>query len=294
MRPISSPRPTGRNDRRLLEPHRRPGRQVLRRASSDHAHCRNCPTYSAAATTLLDREHADGFAFGPGAAHYAEGQQAERREGPRPPSCSGSAPNGSRCRHAVFDEVAELRAIHSLPHRRSPAVLGLVNVRGELVVCVSLAAPARIAGGDARRRRSRSVRLGRHALATRAARFPVDEVQRTHRYHDGRTAAAARHRRQVRSQLHHGHCCRGRTDGRLPRRRPSPRRFEQEPRMTGTTQPALDARLFRVEARARPGPDRRPAGAGAGSAGAPTSSKPACAPPIRSRARRGSSISTPA
>ena len=38
----------------------------------------------------------------------------------------------------VFKEVAELRAIHSLPHRRGGVVLGLANVRGELLVCVSL------------------------------------------------------------------------------------------------------------------------------------------------------------
>ena len=31
------------------------------------------------------------------------------------------------------------RLIHSLPHRRQGIVLGLVNVRGELLICVSLA-----------------------------------------------------------------------------------------------------------------------------------------------------------
>lgn len=38
----------------------------------------------------------------------------------------------------AVDEVAEPRAIHGVPHR-SGIVLGLVNVRGELLVCVSLA-----------------------------------------------------------------------------------------------------------------------------------------------------------
>jgi chemotaxis-related protein WspD len=40
---------------------------------------------------------------------------------------------------AIFRQVAQLRPIHSLPHRRHRAVLGVVNVRGRLVVCVSLA-----------------------------------------------------------------------------------------------------------------------------------------------------------
>ena len=40
---------------------------------------------------------------------------------------------------SVIAEVAERRVIHSLPHRRTGIVLGVVNVRGELLVCVSLA-----------------------------------------------------------------------------------------------------------------------------------------------------------
>ena len=38
----------------------------------------------------------------------------------------------------AFQEVAERRLVHSLPHRRQGIVLGLVNVRGELLICVSL------------------------------------------------------------------------------------------------------------------------------------------------------------
>ena len=39
---------------------------------------------------------------------------------------------------SVCQEVAEKRAIHTLPHRRGSMVLGVVNIRGELRVCVSL------------------------------------------------------------------------------------------------------------------------------------------------------------
>ena len=38
----------------------------------------------------------------------------------------------------IFHDVVEPRPIHSLPHRRDAIVLGLVNIRGELLVCVSL------------------------------------------------------------------------------------------------------------------------------------------------------------
>jgi chemotaxis-related protein WspD len=41
---------------------------------------------------------------------------------------------------AIFDRVADVQAVHSLPHRRSGMSVGLVNVGGDLVVHLSLAA----------------------------------------------------------------------------------------------------------------------------------------------------------
>jgi chemotaxis-related protein WspD len=41
---------------------------------------------------------------------------------------------------SVVEEIAHLRAIHSIPHRRSRAIAGITNIRGELLVCISLAA----------------------------------------------------------------------------------------------------------------------------------------------------------
>jgi len=38
----------------------------------------------------------------------------------------------------VFEEVVEERTVHTLPHRRGGILDGLVNVRGELLLCVAL------------------------------------------------------------------------------------------------------------------------------------------------------------
>lgn len=38
----------------------------------------------------------------------------------------------------IFQEVAERRMVHKLPHHRGGIVRGLVNVRGELLLCVAL------------------------------------------------------------------------------------------------------------------------------------------------------------
>ncbi len=48
-------------------------------------------------------------------------------------------------------EVTNLRPIHSLPHRRSGVMLGLANVRGELLICVSLAMLLGVAPAAAKR-----------------------------------------------------------------------------------------------------------------------------------------------
>ncbi|MCP1454406.1 chemotaxis protein CheW [Pseudomonas kilonensis] len=98
----------------------------------EHIHCRNCSVYSAAATRLLDR--------------YALPQ--DQRDLSLAPADTdvvtrsllmfrlGEEWLGLTTRSLV--EVAPLQPIHSLPHQRSRALLGVANVRGALVACLSL------------------------------------------------------------------------------------------------------------------------------------------------------------
>jgi chemotaxis-related protein WspD len=84
----------------------------------------------------------------------------------------------------AFQEIAERRALHSLPHRRSGVVIGIVNVRGELLICAAL---DRLLGlqSDARPKRSRVIfdRLLVADWSGRRFTFPVDEVHGVHRFH---------------------------------------------------------------------------------------------------------------
>jgi len=77
----------------------------------------------------------------------------------------------------AFQEVAEHRFVHTLPHRRRSVVLGLVNVRGELLICVSL---ARLLGLESEKPRERSGVAYDRLLVThwegKRLVFPVDEV----------------------------------------------------------------------------------------------------------------------
>ena len=83
----------------------------------------------------------------------------------------------------AFQEVAERRPVHSLPHRRQGIVLGLVNIRGELLICVSLGhllGLERTPSGQTRRRTYDRL-LVANWDGNRLV-FPADEVRGIHRF----------------------------------------------------------------------------------------------------------------
>jgi len=100
---------------------------------AEHIHCRNCSVYSSAATRLLDRyaltqEHRTQVQGGEQASEITTRSILVFRLGEEWLGLP------TRC----LVEVATLQAIHSLPHQRSRALLGVANVRGALVACLSL------------------------------------------------------------------------------------------------------------------------------------------------------------
>jgi chemotaxis-related protein WspD len=100
-------------------------------------HCRNCPVYSAAAIQLLDRPLPADYRRA-GARHYA--QQKKTGQATRLSAVLFRLANEwLALPTSVFQEVAALRTTHSLPHRHGGLLLGLVNERGELLICVSAA-----------------------------------------------------------------------------------------------------------------------------------------------------------
>ncbi|MEL1090454.1 chemotaxis protein CheW [Pseudomonas sp. OB66] len=98
----------------------------------EHIHCRNCSVYSAAATRLLDRYSLQ--------QDQREAMVSKAETDVKTRSLLmfrlGEEWLGLATRTLV--EVAPLQAIHSLPHQRSRALLGVANVRGALVACLSL------------------------------------------------------------------------------------------------------------------------------------------------------------
>lgn len=143
--------------------------------------CRNCPVYARAGAQLLDR------ALAPEERREWSAQFAQARTLAAPAKISAVLfriqSDWLALPTLVFQEIAERRLIHSLPHRRRGIILGLANIRGELLLCVSLghllgwrplAPPEKL--------RASAQRLLVVRWEADRFVFPVDEVQGIHRF----------------------------------------------------------------------------------------------------------------
>jgi chemotaxis-related protein WspD len=155
-----------------------------------HIHCRNCPVFSAAARTLLDVPAPAGSGQ-TATEHFAKAEREEL-------GIAAGADTQSvivfrlraewyAIRAAMCEEITDLRPIHSLPNRRDGAVLGVANVRGELLVCISLAVVLGVAAQPEAvpaqlRRRAAVPRLLVARGTTGSVVFPVDEVHGMERF----------------------------------------------------------------------------------------------------------------
>jgi chemotaxis-related protein WspD len=151
----------------------------------EHIHCRNCAVYSAAATRLLDRyalQQED-------RAHLSASVESEVKTRSLLMFRLGEEWLGLATRTLV--EVAPQQAIHSLPHQRSRALLGVANVRGALVACLSL---VELLGLDGASTVPSGTRIMPRMLIIAAnggpVVVPVDEVDGIHAI-DERTLEAA-------------------------------------------------------------------------------------------------------
>jgi chemotaxis-related protein WspD len=159
-----------------------------------HVHCRNCPVQRAVGADLL-AQHVPGDYT----AQWTEHVSRPLKQTDRDTTSAVIFRIGSEwlaLPAAATQEISNLKPIHRVPHRTSGVVLGVVNVRGELLTCVSLArvfglenetaptssggsAPSGGPGPSALLARKRLLVIRRKDL--RAA-CPVDYVDGVHRY----------------------------------------------------------------------------------------------------------------
>lgn len=151
---------------------------------AEAVHCRNCPIYSSAAAQILDREI--------DAAYLAQSAleiRSVRQTATRDTSSAVVFRIGVEwlaLPSNLIHEVGVLRPIHSLPHRRSGTVLGITNVRGALLICISLHVLLGIDKAVTTTDAPRTLVHERLLVVGREAErivLPVDEVHGVHRYH---------------------------------------------------------------------------------------------------------------
>jgi chemotaxis-related protein WspD len=155
---------------------------------AQHIHCRNCPVHAAAALTLLDRPPPAGY-LAEWTRHFAQDETAADGVSGERLDMGSAMIFRTGAEWLAFptvsiQEVGELRPIHSLPRRRG-IVLGIANVRGEILVCISLAGllglddvpgPSKQDSILAQRRLMVVGRKGYRVV------IPVDEVHGVHRF----------------------------------------------------------------------------------------------------------------
>ena len=109
-------------------------------------HCRNCPVFMEAGQQLFEREPP---------ADYVQQQTALLSEEVAEETVGSEAMIVFRIEEEwlaldvdAVVEVAEPRPVHRVPHRTDRLLMGIVNIRGELQLCVSLRVLLRIDAGE--------------------------------------------------------------------------------------------------------------------------------------------------
>lgn len=161
------------------------------------SHCQLCPVYTTAGRHLLDREVPPDY-LQEWANTLAQPLESQSTLTPAQPDALEIGQAGKTLSTMIFrlgserfalpvrvlQEVTRPAPIHPLPHRTSDVFLGLVNIRGEILPCVSLGqflqVETPIDPTYSRMNLRRMLVIGNPD--TRWV-FPVDEVYRVYRFH---------------------------------------------------------------------------------------------------------------
>ena len=149
-------------------------------------HCHNCPVYSTAGRGLLDRNAPEGYLD-----EWTEvlaGEKEERVSDTMSAVVFRLGVEWLGLKTGVFKEVTEVRVIHLLPHRSNDILLGIVNIGGEIQLCVSLGGLLGLEQAEEAEQNGRHGVYKRMVVIERERErwvFPVDEIHGIHRFLPG-------------------------------------------------------------------------------------------------------------
>jgi chemotaxis-related protein WspD len=151
-------------------------------------HCRNCPVYANIGRQLLERPIPENYHH-----EWSELFSGERGESDTLTSTETLTVVIFRLQRewlalstGVFQETISPSSIHTLPHRSNQILRGLVNIRGELQLCVSLTDLLNLETADTPVTALSPVVYPRMVVVEKADSvwvFPVDELYGVQRFY---------------------------------------------------------------------------------------------------------------
>jgi len=154
-----------------------------------HTHCRNCPVYSTVGRHLLERSMSENY--------RQEWTQLLAESRVNQKSSSGLSTTQITVvifrlerewlalSAQIFKEMTLGSVIHTVPHRSNQILRGLVNIRGELLLCVSLSHLLNLEVADTAIPALSPVVYSRMVVVEKAAKpwvFAVDELYGVHQF----------------------------------------------------------------------------------------------------------------
>jgi len=148
-------------------------------------HCRNCEVFTQAGRNLLERDLPDAYKDEWGQVLLEK--KKEEPTGTFPVVIFRIETEWLALPARFFAEIIETVHIHTIPHRKKPVLKGVVNVHGEIQLCVSLGHLIGLEEEDQQKEKAR----GRHERMMVVSKegeawvFPVNEIHGIHHIHPG-------------------------------------------------------------------------------------------------------------
>ena len=150
-------------------------------------HCRNCPVYASVGRHLLDQNVPENYVK-EWTAIFAR-VKAEKKEKVNSAFIFRTGGEWLALPAKLIQEVVDMGVIHSLPHRNSTTLRGVVNIRGKLELCFSIGAILGIERLEkVKQDDDKYISPSRLVVAERERErivFPVSEIYGSFRYAEG-------------------------------------------------------------------------------------------------------------
>jgi len=148
-------------------------------------HCRNCDTFSYSGQKILEQPLSEDY-LKDWASIYSR-EKEKNLVGTNSSLVFRLGDEWYSIPNDAIVEVTEIRVIHSIPHAKSKALRGVVNIRGELKICVSIGHMLGISKGMKQKNKSKYTSYERMIVMLCEEQqfvFPVSEVLGSFRYKD--------------------------------------------------------------------------------------------------------------